>query len=105
MTREKPLIDVFMEAASRFRDLAKYYHGSNAEMKSALMDKANEVFLARDSYGAQMPKNGAEWAAVCMEVDDVKDFLQENDIHMNNTPVQTSTGRTTYRIITPSRTL
>lgn len=105
MTKEKTLIDVFMEAASTFRQLANRYHGSDAALKDSIVNAANEMFLARDAYGAKMPQNGAEWTAVCMEVGDAQEFLRDNDIHMNFKPVQTSTGRTTYRILNPSRSM
>ena len=70
--------------------------------RAKLLDAVDGVLFARDAMvGADI--HGKTWDAVTQDIADMSECLNKNGIAINGAPVQTSTGRMTYRIIAKPR--
>ena len=70
--------------------------------RGKLMDAADGVLIARDDLqGVDIPDKVRD--DMTREIADMGECLSKNGIALNSKPVQTSTGRMTYRIIAKPR--
>lgn len=71
-------------------------------LRAKLLDAVDSVLFARDAMvGADIP--GKVWDDVTRDIADMGECLNKNGFVINGVPVQTSTGRMTYRIIAKPR--
>lgn len=102
--REERLYDIFNKAVGHFHDAATNYAQKLdcLEARNHLMDCADEVLLARDELqGATL--NSHRWDNIVTDVADVAEIMEKAGIGLLSRPVETSTGRKTYRILNKPR--
>lgn len=98
------LTNAFNQAVSRFWDAFVSFDGKRECLaaQGRLMDAADAVLFSRDALiGADLTEK--DWDAVVNDIADMSHCLTKQGIAMNVTPVQTSTGRMTYRLLNKPR--
>ncbi|MBU0800682.1 MAG: hypothetical protein KKA05_06725 [Alphaproteobacteria bacterium] len=102
--QEQRLYDAFNKAAGHFWDATSSFESAPQclGVRGKLLDAADNMLLSRDALaGAELSQD--RWDAITQDLADMSYYLGKHDIMLNGTPVQTSTGRTTYRILNKPR--
>ncbi len=70
--------------------------------RGKLLDAVDGVLFARDALRGESLMD-KEWDDVTRDIADICQSIGKHGIELNRQPVQTSTGRMTYRLITKPR--